>query len=136
MNTMNKSIYFASFILFCTAGKSTSFDMTSRSIRIKSLTAKQTKTHHALNVCDSRDIDRSKVSSFQVSMPSIPEANVSEPKRIDWDYIATANSVFESDKRPVILFDGVCNLCNGGVNFALDHDNKGKEYAYCRNYEP
>ena len=31
-----------------------------------------------------------------------------------------------SDKRPVILFDGVCNLCNGGVNFALDHDEVGK----------
>ena len=29
----------------------------------------------------------------------------------------------DSDSRPVILFDGVCNLCHGGVNFALDTDN-------------
>ena len=33
---------------------------------------------------------------------------------------------FATDKRPVILFDGVCNLCNGGVNFALDMDPPGK----------
>ncbi|GAQ91437.1 hypothetical protein KFL_007850040 [Klebsormidium nitens] len=32
---------------------------------------------------------------------------------------------FAKDKRPVILFDGVCNLCNNGVNFMLDHDPKG-----------
>lgn len=23
---------------------------------------------------------------------------------------------------PLILFDGVCNLCNGAVNFVIDHD--------------
>ena len=34
--------------------------------------------------------------------------------------------VFETDKRPIILFDGVCNLCNGAVNLALDWDPKGK----------
>ena len=34
--------------------------------------------------------------------------------------------VFATDKRPVILFDGVCNLCNGAVNLALDWDPKGK----------
>eukprot|EP00887_Chlorella_sp_A99_P000739 scaffold5.g739.t1 len=27
---------------------------------------------------------------------------------------------FSSDTRPIILFDGVCNLCNRGVNFVLD----------------
>lgn len=25
----------------------------------------------------------------------------------------------------VVLFDGVCNLCNAGVNFLLDHDPDG-----------
>lgn len=25
---------------------------------------------------------------------------------------------------PVVLFDGVCNLCNGAVNFLIDHDPK------------
>lgn len=32
---------------------------------------------------------------------------------------------FATDKRPIILFDGVCNLCNGGVNLALDLDPPG-----------
>ena len=36
-----------------------------------------------------------------------------------------ASKVFSVDERPVILFDGVCNLCNGGVNFALDWDPEG-----------
>eukprot|EP00804_Cyclotella_cryptica_P002733 CCRYP_009640-RA/>CCRYP_009640-RA protein AED:0.35 eAED:0.35 QI:187/1/1/1/0/0.5/2/154/213 len=34
--------------------------------------------------------------------------------------------VFEQDTRPIILFDGVCNLCNSAVNLALDWDPKGK----------
>lgn len=33
---------------------------------------------------------------------------------------------FKTDDRPVILFDGVCNLCNGAVNFLLDWDKKGQ----------
>ncbi|CAK0781790.1 hypothetical protein CVIRNUC_005471 [Coccomyxa viridis] len=31
-------------------------------------------------------------------------------------------AVFATDKRPIVLFDGVCNLCNGGVRFALTQD--------------
>merc|ERR1740139_1196448 len=37
-----------------------------------------------------------------------------------------SDRVFKDDQRPVILFDGVCNLCNGAVNLALDWDPKGK----------
>mmetsp|Transcript_16759 Transcript_16759/g.32425 ORF Transcript_16759/g.32425 Transcript_16759/m.32425 type:complete len:219 (+) Transcript_16759:98-754(+) len=33
---------------------------------------------------------------------------------------------FAADARPIILFDGVCNMCNGGVNFVLDWDPVGK----------
>lgn len=29
------------------------------------------------------------------------------------------------ENRDVLLFDGVCNLCNGAVNFIIDHDPKG-----------
>ena len=29
------------------------------------------------------------------------------------------------DSRPIILFDGQCNLCNGGVQFMLDWDTQG-----------
>jgi len=39
---------------------------------------------------------------------------------------AVSSKVFSSDQRPVILFDGVCNMCNSAVNLALDWDPKGK----------
>ena len=29
-----------------------------------------------------------------------------------------------SKKPPIILFDGVCNLCNGAVNFIIDRDKR------------
>jgi len=34
--------------------------------------------------------------------------------------------VFATDGRPIILFDGVCNMCNSAVNVALDWDKGGK----------
>jgi hypothetical protein len=40
---------------------------------------------------------------------------------------ALAKRVFETDKRPIILYDGICNLCNGGVNFMLDWDSPNEE---------
>jgi predicted DCC family thiol-disulfide oxidoreductase YuxK len=42
---------------------------------------------------------------------------------VDWDYQSVANAAFTAeDSRPILLFDGVCNFCNGGVNLALDLD--------------
>ncbi|CAI6001800.1 unnamed protein product [Closterium sp. NIES-64] len=38
---------------------------------------------------------------------------------------AIGDQFFESDLRPVVLFDGVCNLCNKWVNFLLDYDPHG-----------
>ena len=43
------------------------------------------------------------------------------------DWRVLAKKVFESDERPIILYDGVCNLCNGGVNFMLDWDSPNEE---------
>jgi predicted DCC family thiol-disulfide oxidoreductase YuxK len=31
-----------------------------------------------------------------------------------------------SDAGPILLFDGVCNFCNGAVNFIIDHDRSGR----------
>jgi len=36
-----------------------------------------------------------------------------------------ASSLFATDKRPIVLFDGVCNMCNRFVNLALDIDSVG-----------
>ncbi|GJN05672.1 hypothetical protein PR202_ga23322 [Eleusine coracana subsp. coracana] len=34
------------------------------------------------------------------------------------------------DSRPIMLFDGVCNLCNGGVRFVREHDpNRSIRYV-------
>ncbi|KAG7346644.1 DUF393 domain containing protein [Nitzschia inconspicua] len=48
----------------------------------------------------------------------------SSPLVLDPKSVSTL--VFATDKRPVILFDGVCNMCNSAVNLALDWDPKGK----------
>ena len=37
-----------------------------------------------------------------------------------------ALTVFGEDKRPVLLYDGVCNMCNGFVNRFLDIDKEEK----------
>jgi predicted DCC family thiol-disulfide oxidoreductase YuxK len=29
------------------------------------------------------------------------------------------------EEHPIILFDGVCNFCNGAISFLLKHDKKG-----------
>ncbi|KAI7985934.1 DCC family protein [Camellia lanceoleosa] len=40
------------------------------------------------------------------------------------DWAEATSSFFEKDTRPIMLFDGVCNLCNGGVKFVRDNDRK------------
>lgn len=30
----------------------------------------------------------------------------------------------KAEKERIVLFDGVCNLCNSSVNFIIDHDRK------------
>ena len=34
----------------------------------------------------------------------------------------------EADPRPVILFDGVCNLCNSAVQWVIEHDKDRRFY--------
>ncbi|CAD7703424.1 unnamed protein product [Ostreobium quekettii] len=38
---------------------------------------------------------------------------------------APPRDYFANDSRPIILYDGVCNFCNGGVNMILDNDPSG-----------
>lgn len=51
---------------------------------------------------------------------------------VDWDWKKVAEGVFpdNGDQRPIILFDGVCNLCNSGINFAMDQDETAK-FRFC-----
>ncbi|KAK9666365.1 hypothetical protein RND81_14G179800 [Saponaria officinalis] len=43
-------------------------------------------------------------------------------EQVNW--VLETSSFFDKDSRPIMLFDGVCNLCNGGVKFVRDNDRK------------
>jgi hypothetical protein len=50
-------------------------------------------------------------------------ADISNNNIVDWDWQSLASSAFiDTDTRPILLFDGVCNFCNAGVNLAIDLD--------------
>lgn len=58
-------------------------------------------------------------TTTSTSSTASPNDNVAEPSIV-------SQRVFATDKRPIILFDGVCNMCNGAVNLALDWDPSAK----------
>ncbi|XP_004236013.1 DCC family protein At1g52590, chloroplastic isoform X2 [Solanum lycopersicum] len=55
---------------------------------------------------------------------STPPNTSSSSRQVAVDWVEETASFFELDNRPIMLFDGVCNLCNGGVKFVRDNDNK------------
>ena len=87
--------------------------------------------HNPLNVISNHVDPRSKARfSFEKKIGNklyhLKGTSSGTGEDIDWDWEKVQESVFAGeDDRPVILFDGVCNLCHGGVNFALDHDEVG-----------
>lgn len=90
--------------------------------RYSSTTPKQCHDHHRRG---NRRWGSSSLLQVSLSTPTTTTAAFGTNDVVSWDWNAVADHVFEDDQRPVILFDGICNLCNGGVNFALDHDAKG-----------
>ncbi|XP_010250093.1 PREDICTED: DCC family protein At1g52590, chloroplastic [Nelumbo nucifera] len=59
-----------------------------------------------------------------VIRPVSVSATLSPPRSdadaVDW--VEATSNFFEKDTRPIMLFDGVCNLCNGGVRFVRNND--------------
>lgn len=53
-----------------------------------------------------------------------PRASRGAVARAVPDSVASA-ALFATDTRPVILYDGVCGLCNNAVNLSLDLDDQG-----------
>lgn len=53
-----------------------------------------------------------------------------EVERLNWDWKVVLQEIWKLDHRAIILFDGECNLCNGGVNMLLDMDTN-KEFRFC-----
>jgi predicted DCC family thiol-disulfide oxidoreductase YuxK len=54
-------------------------------------------------------------------------SHVTDPLNTTSESINTSSPSYftPDDSRPIILYDGVCNLCNGGVNFMLKYDTAG-----------
>lgn len=67
---------------------------------------------------ESSEISRRRL--FSLSASSSSSSSSLSPKLSTSDYFSA------SDKRPVVLYDGVCNLCNGGVNFLLTFDRSAR----------
>jgi predicted DCC family thiol-disulfide oxidoreductase YuxK len=40
--------------------------------------------------------------------------------------MGSSHSLASNSNKPTILFDGVCNLCNGAVQFVINRDRPGK----------
>eukprot|EP00873_Tetraselmis_striata_P037870 jgi/Tetstr1/458134/TSEL_044626.t1 len=56
---------------------------------------------------------------------ALPRALRAAQREVSAPVERDAADFFAVDKRPIVLFDGVCNMCNGGVNFCLDWDKQG-----------
>uniref|UniRef100_A0A7S0AWY2 Thiol-disulfide oxidoreductase DCC n=1 Tax=Minutocellus polymorphus TaxID=265543 RepID=A0A7S0AWY2_9STRA len=69
---------------------------------------------------------RPAISSSLFSSISTTTTATTSPFPIVAEPSIVLSRVFATDKRPVILFDGVCNMCNGAVNLALDYDPDAK----------
>lgn len=61
----------------------------------------------------------------RLSTDSIPSSSQSSSNKLSPPSVVL-QKVFKDDKRPIILFDGVCNLCNSAVNLAIDWDPHSK----------
>ncbi|XP_027342054.1 DCC family protein At1g52590, chloroplastic [Abrus precatorius] len=75
------------------------------------------------------------VGRFNSTVWSLPPrkvntfATLSQPRSDTANWVEATSTFFDQDKRPIMLFDGVCNLCNGGVKFVRDNDrNKTIRY--------
>ncbi|XP_057967174.1 DCC family protein At1g52590, chloroplastic isoform X2 [Malania oleifera] len=51
-------------------------------------------------------------------------AAVSPPRGDAAGWKEATENFFEQDSRPIMLFDGVCNLCNGGVRLVRENDRR------------
>ncbi|WCJ40571.1 DCC family protein At1g52590 chloroplastic [Euphorbia peplus] len=61
-----------------------------------------------------------RMSALATVSPPSKKSSRAYPERVD--IVEATNSFFHTDSRPIMLFDGVCNLCNGGVRFVRDND--------------
>eukprot|EP00960_Hanusia_phi_P044519 756687-Hanusia_phi.AAC.1 len=78
--------------------------------------------HHAKSLLDQRPLSLPNTCCTRCTGPSLRAGATAKGEMASPSWQEVARKVFDKDSRPVILYDGVCNLCNGGVNFMLDWD--------------
>ena len=82
-------------------------------------------------VCRNSDVgntirDSSPVTHLPMAQQQSAPLDVADDTTDTTGLLEMARTVFAEDKRPVLLYDGVCNMCNGFVNRLLDIDTEGK----------
>jgi len=66
---------------------------------------------------------------FAASKLVVPSSNKKEMV-VAWDVQPVISRVWELDTRPIVMFDGDCNLCSGSVNMLLDFDTSD-HFRFC-----
>ncbi|KAK9100786.1 hypothetical protein Scep_024216 [Stephania cephalantha] len=69
---------------------------------------------------------RSSTSPAHTSRRQVSALATVRGEEIAVDWAPATSSFFDSDSRPIMLFDGACNLCNGGVRFVSQNDRHGR----------
>lgn len=94
----------------------------------KGLRRKESDTHFAFAVSSQMLTRHEGGGRSQKGVNQVPGVSVQgtqETGEGKMDAQLPAEIFFTKDSRPIILFDGVCNMCNAGVNFVLDNDPQG-----------
>lgn len=79
----------------------------------------QRRRHHLAPVVAAAAAASSSVANANNAHADAADAAMSDPARATARYFPA-----QGDRRPIILYDGVCNLCNGAVDLMLRLDPK------------
>lgn len=91
------------------------------------LLSSQSRLWTSMSTMNMLEEDKEELFSSSRRENSVTMSRPSSSELVDWDWKTVASNVFsEEDQRPIVLFDGVCNLCDASVNFFMDHDSQGK----------
>src|SRR3989344_311490 len=61
---------------------------------------------------------------MEISRPSKPWTYRNDHCRINFFIFLNLRNIYRDKEHDILIFDGVCNFCNGFVNFIIDHDPK------------
>lgn len=90
--------------------------------------------HDRRRICGDASVLSASLTSNSEKSPSPQSLSTSSASKsaafsLSWDYKKVVEDVFKDSDKPILLFDGICNFCNGGVNLCLDLDT-GAKFRY------